>query len=138
MMKEQGIPLGVYEKRLEALADEGKTPMIFAEENKIIGILAVADVVKPTSRQAVQQLKELGIEVVMLTGDNKRTAEAIRKKLDIDTVIAEVMPQDKERDCQTSGAGKNSCHDRRRCKRCTSSCKGGCWNGDWRRNRRCH
>lgn len=98
MMKEQGIPLGVYEKRLEALADEGKTPMIFAEENKIIGILAVADVVKPTSRQAVQQLKELGIEVVMLTGDNKRTAEAIRKKLDIDTVIAEVMPQDKERE----------------------------------------
>ena len=98
MMKEQGIPLGVYEKRLEALADEGKTPMIFAEENKIIGILAVADVVKPTSRQAVRQLKELGIEVVMLTGDNKRTAEAIRKKLDIDTVIAEVMPQDKERE----------------------------------------
>ena len=98
MMKEQGIPLGVYEKRLEALADEGKTPMIFAEENKIIGLLAVADVVKPTSRQAVQQLKELGIEVVMLTGDNKRTAEAIRKKLDIDTVIAEVMPQDKERE----------------------------------------
>ena len=97
-MKEQGIPLGVYEKRLEALADEGKTPMIFAEENKIIGLLAVADVVKPTSRQAVRQLKELGIEVVMLTGDNKRTAEAIRKKLDIDTVIAEVMPQDKERE----------------------------------------
>lgn len=98
MMKEQGISLGVYEKRLETLADEGKTPMIFAEENKIIGILSVADVVKPTSRQAVQQLKELGIEVVMLTGDNKRTAEAIRKKLDIDTVIAEVMPQDKERE----------------------------------------
>ena len=100
--------------------------MIFAEENKIIGLLTVADVVKPTSRQAVQQLKELGIEVVMLTGDNKRTAEAIRKKLDIDTVIAEVMPQDKEREiAKTSGAGKNSCHDRRRRKRCTSSCKGG-------------
>lgn len=98
MMKEQGIAPGAYEKRLEALADEGKTPMIFAEENRIIGILSVADVVKPTSRQAVQQLKELGIEVVMLTGDNKRTAEAIRKNLDIDTVIAEVMPQDKERE----------------------------------------
>lgn len=98
MMKEQGIALGAYEKRLEALADEGKTPMIFAEENRIIGILSVADVVKPTSRQAVKQMKELGIEVVMLTGDNKRTAEAIRKKLDIDTVIAEVMPQDKERE----------------------------------------
>lgn len=98
MMKEQGIAPGTYEKRLEALADEGKTPMIFAEENRIIGILSVADVVKPTSRQAVKQMKELGIEVVMLTGDNKRTAEAIRKKLDIDTVIAEVMPQDKERE----------------------------------------
>ena len=72
--------------------------MIFAEESKIIGLLSVADVVKPTSRQAVQQMKELGIEVVMLTGDNRRTAEAIRKKLDIDTVIAEVMPQDKERE----------------------------------------
>lgn len=98
MMKEQGIAPGSYEKRLEALADEGKTPMIFAEENRIIGILSVADVVKPTSRQAVKQMKELGIQVVMLTGDNKRTAEAIRKKLDIDTVIAEVMPQDKERE----------------------------------------
>ena len=98
MMKEQGIAPGAYEKRLEALADEGKTPMIFAEENRIIGILSVADVVKPTSRQAVKQMKELGIQVVMLTGDNKRTAEAIRKKLDIDTVIAEVMPQDKERE----------------------------------------
>lgn len=98
MMKEQGIPLGVYEKRLETLADEGKTPMIFAEEDRIIGILSVADIVKPTSRQAVQQMKELGIEVVMLTGDNRRTAEAIRKKLDIDTVIAEVLPQDKERE----------------------------------------
>ena len=98
MMKAQGIALGAYEKRLEAFADEGKTPMIFAEESKIIGLLSVADVVKPTSRQAVQQMKELGIEVVMLTGDNRRTAEAIRKKLDIDTVIAEVMPQDKERE----------------------------------------
>lgn len=98
MMKEQGISLGLYEKRLESLADQGKTPMIFADEKKVIGILSVADVVKPTSREAVRQMKELGIEVVMLTGDNRRTAEAIRKKLDIDKVIAEVMPQDKERE----------------------------------------
>ena len=70
--------------------------MIFAEENKIIGILTAADVVKRTSRQAVQHLKEIGIEVVMLTGDNTKTAEAIRRKLDIDTVIGEVMPEDKE------------------------------------------
>ncbi len=63
-----------------------------------LGILSVADIVKATSREAVRQLKEEGIEVVMLTGDNKRTAEAIRRQLDIDTVIAEVLPQDKERE----------------------------------------
>lgn len=98
MMEEQGISLGKNAERLDALADEGKTPMLFADEEKILGILSVADVVKPTSREAVRQLKEQGIEVIMLTGDNKRTAEAIRKELDIDTVIAEVLPQDKERE----------------------------------------
>ena len=72
--------------------------MLFADENRILGILSVADVVKPTSREAVRQLKEQGVEVVMLTGDNRRTAEAIRRELDIDTVIAEVLPQDKERE----------------------------------------
>ncbi|WP_373215688.1 heavy metal translocating P-type ATPase [Ruminococcus sp. 5_1_39BFAA] len=85
-------------KRLDILADEGKTPMLFADEKRILGILSVADVVKPTSREAVRQLKEQGIQVVMLTGDNKRTAEAIRRQLDIDTVIAEVLPQDKEKE----------------------------------------
>ncbi len=98
MMEEEGISLGAYESRLDVLADEGKTPMLFADEKKILGILSVADVVKPTSREAVRQFKEEGIEVVMLTGDNKRTAEAIRRQLDIDTVIAEVLPQDKERE----------------------------------------
>ena len=98
MIEEEGIPLGNYENRLDLLADEGKTPMLFADEEKILGILSVADVVKPTSREAVRQFKEEGIQVVMLTGDNKRTAEAIRRQLDIDTVIAEVLPQDKERE----------------------------------------
>ena len=98
MMEEEGIPLGNYKDRLDVLADEGKTPMLFADERKILGILSVADVVKPTSREAVRQFKEEGIQVVMLTGDNKRTAEAIRRQLDIDTVIAEVLPQDKERE----------------------------------------
>ncbi len=98
MMENQGISLDAYKTKLETLADEGKTPMIFADEQTVIGILSVADVVKPTSREAVRQLKELGIEVVMLTGDNKRTAAAIQKKLDIDKVIAEVLPQDKERE----------------------------------------
>ena len=79
------------------MADEGKTPLIFAEETQVLGVIAVADVVKPTSKEAIKELKDLGIEVVMLTGDNRRTAEAIRRQLDIDTVIAEVLPQDKER-----------------------------------------
>lgn len=98
MMEEQKISLSKYEKRLNDLADEGKTPMIFANEREILGLISVADIVKPTSKEAIRQLKEEGIEVVMLTGDNKRTAEAIRKQLSIDTVIAEVLPKDKERE----------------------------------------
>lgn len=98
MMEEEGLSLSSVKNRLDELADQGKTPMVFAEEGRILGILSIADVVKETSREAVKQLKELGTEVVMLTGDNKRTAEAIRKELDIDTVIAEVLPQDKERE----------------------------------------
>lgn len=98
LMEEKQIPLGYYEKRLDKLADEGKTPMLFAGEKEILGIISVADVVKPTSHAAVKELKAMGIEVVMLTGDNRRTAEAIRRQLDIDKVIAEVLPQDKERE----------------------------------------
>lgn len=80
------------------LADEGKTPLLFADANQVIGMIAVCDVIKSTSKEAVAALKEMGIRVVMLTGDNKRTAEAIRRQLDIDTVIAEVLPQDKEKE----------------------------------------
>ncbi len=79
------------------LADQGKTPLIFASREKVIGMIAVCDVIKSTSKEAVSALKEMGIRVVMLTGDNKRTAEAIRRQLDIDTVIAEVLPEDKEK-----------------------------------------
>ena len=80
------------------LADQGKTPLIFASRQDIIGMVAVCDVIKSTSKEAVAALKEMGIRVVMLTGDNKRTAEAIRRQLDIDTVIAEVLPEDKEKE----------------------------------------
>lgn len=80
------------------LADQGKTPLIFASRWSIIGMVAVCDVIKSTSKEAVAALKEMGIHVVMLTGDNKRTAEAIRRQLDIDTVIAEVLPEDKEKE----------------------------------------
>ncbi|MGI6070681.1 MAG: heavy metal translocating P-type ATPase [Blautia sp.] len=98
LMEEKKISVGGFRNRLDELADEGKTPMLFADETQVLGIISVADVVKPTSQEAVKQFKSLGIEVVMLTGDNKRTAEAIRRQLDIDTVIAEVLPQDKERE----------------------------------------
>ena len=86
------------EKQVERLAEEGKTPLIFATEEQVLGILAAADLVKPTSAQAIRELKKLGIQVIMLTGDNERTAKAIQKQLDLDTVIAEVLPQDKERE----------------------------------------
>lgn len=97
-MEDAGISFGNYEQKVEELADEGKTPMFFADENTVLGLIAVADIVKPTSLDAVKALKEQGIETIMLTGDNKRTAEAIRKQIGIDTVIAEVLPKDKERE----------------------------------------
>lgn len=111
MLEAQGINLGQaglwageeegaadIRTRIDVLADQGKTPMLFADEQQVLGILSVADVVKPTSREAVHLLKKQGIQVVMLTGDNRRTAEAIKKQLAIDTVVAEVLPQDKEQE----------------------------------------
>ena len=82
----------------EALAEDGKTPLYFARDGRFLGLIAVADVVKPTSAQAVAELSGMGIEVVMLTGDNERTAEAIRRQVGVDRVVAEVLPQDKERE----------------------------------------
>ena len=98
LMEEHQIDISSAEADLSRLADEGKTPLLFASEGRYLGIIAVSDIVKPTSREAIRQFKEMGINVVMLTGDNKRTAEAIRRQLDIPAVIAEVLPQDKERE----------------------------------------
>lgn len=98
LMEEHQIDISSAEADLSRLADEGKTPLLFASEGRYLGIIAVSDIVKPTSREAIRQFKEMGINVVMLTGDNKRTAEAIRRQLDIPSVIAEVLPQDKERE----------------------------------------
>lgn len=81
---------------IERLSLEGKTPLIVADESHTVGIIAVADKVKSSSYSAVSLLKKSGIKVTMLTGDNKNTAEAVRKKLDIDNVIANVLPQEKE------------------------------------------
>ncbi|MDO4520467.1 MAG: heavy metal translocating P-type ATPase [Erysipelotrichaceae bacterium] len=80
----------------EALARQGKTPLFFEENGKLAGMIAVADVIKDDSRQAVEELRNMGIEVVMLTGDNQRTAEAIGKEAGVDKVIAGVLPDGKE------------------------------------------
>lgn len=97
MMQERGIQLGEWEAKAVELAEAGKTPLFFAENETFLGIVALADTLKPTSKAAVDAFHQMGIEVVMLTGDNKRTAEAIARELDIQ-VIAEVLPQDKERE----------------------------------------
>ena len=96
MMDENGISANTFEEKEKKLSEEGKTVLYFAEKDKILGIIAVQDVPKQTSKAAIRQFKKLGIDVVMLTGDNKRTAEAIAKNLGITNVVAEVMPQDKE------------------------------------------
>jgi|GEM_PF-9161 len=95
LMDERGIALGGMEKLSERLADEGKTPMYIAADNRIMGVIAVADVVKESSARAVKKLKSMGIEVVMITGDNRKTAEAIARQVGISRVLAEVLPQDK-------------------------------------------
>lgn len=97
LMEESGIDVSAVQADLDALADEGKTPLIFAGEHDVIGIIAVADVEKSGSRAAIEEFERMGVDVVMLTGDNRRTAEALRKRMGISKVIAEVLPQDKER-----------------------------------------
>lgn len=98
LMEEEGVEYSAALPAVNQMAEEGKTPLLFAKEKKFIGMIGAADVVKPTSKRAIDELKHLGIEVIMLTGDNERTAHAIQKQLEIDTVIAEVLPQDKERE----------------------------------------
>lgn len=95
LMEEKGVDLKAYEAQLAAFADDGCTPLIFAEDDRVIGILAAADVEKATSREAIARFHEMGIEVVMLTGDNARTAEAIRRRMGIEKVIAGVLPENK-------------------------------------------
>ncbi len=99
MMEEAGIDLGEWAAKADELAAQGKTPLYFGDETekKLLGIIAVADTPKPSSRDAVAAFRELGLEVVMLTGDNQRTADAIGKELGVSSVLAEVLPQDKER-----------------------------------------
>ncbi len=96
ILKAAAVP-GSISAEADKLAGEGKTPLFFAADGKILGIIAVADVIKESSREAVRALKAMGIRVVMLTGDNERTANAIAKMVETDAVVAEVMPDIKER-----------------------------------------
>ena len=99
MMEEAGIAPGSLTVQADELAAQGKTPLYFGDETnkKLLGIIAVADTPKPSSKDAVAAFRELGLEVVMLTGDNQRTAEAIGRELGVTQVMAEILPQDKER-----------------------------------------
>lgn len=98
MMEEKGISLSTEQKnQIQALAKQGRTPLLFADEKQFLGIVAVADVVKPTSKEAVQKFRDYGIHVIMLTGDNEVTAQAIKEQVGIDEVIAGVLPTQKEK-----------------------------------------
>ncbi|GHV51672.1 copper-translocating P-type ATPase [Synergistales bacterium] len=95
LMSERGISFGELEAASDKLADEGKTPMYVAIDGSPAGIVAVADVVKPSSRAAIEKLRGMGIEVVMITGDNKKTSAAIARQVGVDRSLSEVLPQDK-------------------------------------------
>lgn len=97
LMGDRSIPLDGLEEQALRLAELGNTPMYVAVDGEATGVVAVADTVKPSARRAVERFRDLGIEVVMITGDNRRTAEAVAQQLGIDRVFAEVLPADKAR-----------------------------------------
>ena len=100
LMNDRGIAISMLQSDWERLAGEGKTPMYVAIDTKAAGLIAVADTVKPDSKAAIAVLKGLGIEVIMLTGDNERTGRAIAREVGIDRVLAEVLPNDKAHEVQ--------------------------------------
>jgi len=98
LMLESGVDVGDLSQVAEKLSTEGKTPMYVAVDERAIGVIAVADTLKENSQEAVAELHKLGLEVVMITGDNRRTAEAIAKKVGIDSSLAEVLPDEKAKE----------------------------------------
>ena len=97
LINDKNISIEDFEERSIAYSKEGKTSMYFADENKVLGLIAVQDLAKDSSIKAIEKLKTMGYHIIMLTGDNEKTAEAIRKKLAIDEKYAEVLPQDKDK-----------------------------------------
>ena len=97
LMEEQGVDVQSLAQQHNALANSGKTPLYFAQGSRLLGCIVVADTVKPTSKDAIAKMRAMGLKVIMLTGDNAATAEAIRQQVGLDEAIAQVLPQDKER-----------------------------------------
>ena len=95
LMRDRGVVLDGFDVRSEALAAQGRTPMFAAVDGTLAGLVAVADSVRPESKEAVAAMHRLGLEVVMVTGDNRRTAEAVARQVGIDRVFAEVLPEGK-------------------------------------------
>ncbi|MFB5662497.1 heavy metal translocating P-type ATPase [Alteribacillus sp. HJP-4] len=95
LMTKESINIGDFDTKMSSLEEQGKTAMLIAIDKELVGVVAVADTVKETSKAAIKRLHDLGLEVIMLTGDNQRTAKAIGKQVDIDRVIAEVVPEQK-------------------------------------------
>ncbi len=100
LLDSKNISLDLFYEKSEKLANEGKTPIFIADESEVLGLIAISDVVKPTSKDAILEFEKMGLEVIMLTGDNYKTANAIAKQININNVIAEVLPQDKEKEIQ--------------------------------------
>ncbi|MGM9532939.1 heavy metal translocating P-type ATPase [Intestinibacter sp.] len=107
MMESLNISLDIVENKYEELSKQGKTPMFISIDNELAGIIAVADVVKESSKKAIDLLHSLGIKVAMVTGDNKNTADAIAKQVGIDIVLAEVLPEDKSNEVKKLQAEGN-------------------------------
>jgi len=95
LLRDRRIEIGGFEERAEALAADGKTPMFVAVDGSFVGVVAVADSVKPESKEAIQTLQRMGLDVVMMTGDNRRTADSIARQVGITRVLADVLPEGK-------------------------------------------
>ena len=95
LMKDRNIETPLIQNDIDKLLDQGKTLMAIAIDGKIAGVVAVADPIKPSAKKTIEKMKELGLEVAMITGDNKKTADAIGKELGIDRIFAEVLPEEK-------------------------------------------
>ncbi|MDL2262878.1 heavy metal translocating P-type ATPase [Bacteroidales bacterium OttesenSCG-928-I21] len=98
LMQERNIEINGFDKISVKFADEGKTSLFFADNEKVLGIVAVADSIKPTSPEAIELFKNMGMSVVMLTGDSEKTAQAIQQQVKTSRFVAEVLPQDKEKE----------------------------------------